>query len=294
MTLAALNFADPSHVAVELSLVAGTAALVGLRRIVHETTLTATWWWAFAAFTGAGLVELLDAASLLGETPSAAAWRYAARTFLLCPAVSLIGAKRPQDRPWNFVVLSLWGILVLPAANALLLSTGQPLLVYGFQSWFLVVLVLLGLVCALPTRHGFAAVLAAAGQVLLLQEYLPLRIAEPCHFITAAGIVCLASAAVLVALRARPVRMATTLDRLWLDFRDTFGLFWSLRVQERLNAAAKQFDWPIELHWTGWVTSDGQPLREELPQEQLKPVLVTFRGLLRRFVSNAWIDQRSS
>jgi hypothetical protein len=293
MTLAAANFADPSHMAVLVSLAVGTAALIAIRRIVRETTITATWWWALGAFTCAGLVELLDAAALLGDAPSAAAWRYAARSLLLCPAVSLIGAKRPQDGPWNFVVVSLWGILVLPAANALLLGTGQPLLVYGFQSWFLVVLVLLTLVGMLPTKHGFAAVLAAAGQALLLQEYLPLRFAEPCRFLTAAGMVCLASAAVLLALRAKPAKAATSLDRLWIDFRDTFGLFWALRVQERLHAAAKQFGWPVQLHWTGWGTADGHPLREELPQEQLKPILVTLRGLLRRFVSNAWIDERS-
>jgi hypothetical protein len=45
------------------------------------------------------------------------------------------------------------------------------------------------------------------------------------------------------------------------------------------------------LHWSGWKTSNGAPL-QDLPDAQRQELLATFRGLLRRFVSNEWIDSR--
>jgi hypothetical protein len=81
-------------------------------------------------------------------------------------------------------------------------------------------------------------------------------------------------------------------ERAWLDFRDTFGLFWALRVQERVNAAAKQFDWDVELGWRGFRrASNGAKLTEM--DDNIEPALrSTFKGLLRRFVSHEWINER--
>jgi hypothetical protein len=72
---------------------------------------------------------------------------------------------------------------------------------------------------------------------------------------------------------------------IWLDFRDSFGLLWSLRVQERLNATATQHGWKTELSWDGF-----RPAEESAAQRgELRAAL---RGLLRRFVSGAWIARR--
>lgn len=272
-----------------MALVAGAAGSAVARRQIAGTTLLATWWWSLAAFVATGGLELLVANQLIADDTTAQALRYAARVLLLCPTISLLGVKRPQDGPWNFVVLSLWGVLVLPAAQALFLNTGQPLEIGVFHAWFVVVLLLASLVNILPTRHAPAALLATAGQTILLGQYLPLPLPQ-FPFDTETGLGMLAASALLYALRP-PRRAKRPLDQLWLDFRDAFGLFWGLRVQERLQAAAKMYNWPVALHWSGWRSADGGP-PPELPDDTRQQITTTFRGLLRRFVSNEWIDAR--
>jgi hypothetical protein len=81
-------------------------------------------------------------------------------------------------------------------------------------------------------------------------------------------------------------------NRLWRDFRDTFGLFWALRLQERVNAVAATNDWPLMLGWSGMVDhATGQPLAQI--DAAIEPTLrTTIKGLLRRFVSGRWIAAR--
>jgi hypothetical protein len=96
----------------------------------------------------------------------------------------------------------------------------------------------------------------------------------------------------MLAMRRSQAKPSDPFDLLWLDFRDAFGLLWSLRLQERVNAAAKSAGWEIELAWTGFV--DKRPKAAQgiqgisIPQE-LRPVM---SGLLRRFVSKEWIAAR--
>jgi hypothetical protein len=277
---------------IAVALVIGTIALLAARRKVLDTTLNATWYWALLSFVTAAALDLAATGQFLTDGTTLAALRYAARVLLLGPTVSLIGAKRPQDGPWNFVVLSLWGILALPSAEALFLNPGQPLEIQAFRSWFLLALILVTLANTLPTRHGLAAVLVVLGQTLLLAEYLPFPLGVSTGNASIAGFVSLATAAVLFAIQPSLKKNVTSLDQLWFDFRDVFGLFWGLRVQERLNAAAAMYQWPVTLTWAGWTTTDGQRLTTELPADQQNAILTTFRGLLRRFVSSVWIDSR--
>jgi hypothetical protein len=74
----------------------------------------------------------------------------------------------------------------------------------------------------------------------------------------------------------------TPLDRVWLDFRDLLGTMWALRVLERINAASSQNGWGARLTWRRWIVS-------QAPPEALQRSL---RMLLRRFVSEQWIDER--
>jgi hypothetical protein len=274
-----------------IALCVGLVALATAWRIVRDTTLVATWVWCAAALGATAGLEIF-AACTTADLTATAPWRYAARALLLCPVVSLVGAKRPQHGPWNFVVFSLWCILALPAAETLLANTGQALEVTGFRSWFLCLLIFVTLANGLPTRNWAAALLATAGQSLLLGEYLPWPLPMAPSIATDAGLICLATGAVAFALRGRQNLSTEPLDVLWRDFRDAFGLFWALRVEERLLAAGEMYRWPVRLDWHGWTTLDGRSITEALNPETRQQIVATTRGLLRRFVSNDWIDAR--
>ena len=49
--------------------------------------------------------------------------------------------------------------------------------------------------------------------------------------------------------RGRPA--ISELDRLWLDFRDRFGLVWGQRLREQFNRAVSHAGLPLELGWRG-------------------------------------------
>jgi hypothetical protein len=264
------------------------------RRTIRQTTLAGGWWWAGAALASWSLAE---AAAAL-QSPPAAAWlealRFAAISLSLCPMIAVLGAKRPQHGAWNFVVLSLFAIVALPAAEFLVLRPGQRLVVGDARAWFLWVLLILGPVNYLATRYGFAALLACGGQVVALSPYLAL-IRKP--LIADAGVaglvLCVGALLAVWVAATRAERASRPLDRVWLDFRDSFGLFWGLRVQERINATAQQSGWRLELTWRGfaWHTNGTNPAKIEPAVEPA--VRSTLKGLLRRFVSNEWIAERS-
>jgi hypothetical protein len=240
----------------------------------------------------------MELAASCGQVATTAPGRYASpRLNCLCPAVSLIGGGR--RRAWNFVVVSLWAIVVLPAAETFFLHPGQPVEMGDARGWFLWILILLGPINFVPTRYWPAALLLAGGQVIALGNYLPLirrdLVVQPEYvgfFVAVAAIVAAWARRLTGAPTGRT--SANPYDVLWLDFRDSFGLLWSLRVQERINAAAKQFDWDFDLTWSGFRNrADGKPLTAIDPS--VEPTLRTnFKGLLRRFVSHQWIADRHS
>ena len=99
--------------------------------------------------------------------------RFIAAVATFCPSISLLGAKRPQDGMWNFIVLTLWGMLALPAAEVFFLQRGQTLEVNDLRAWFLWGLIVTGTVNLLPTRMWLYGLLYGCAQTVLLAEYLP-------------------------------------------------------------------------------------------------------------------------
>jgi hypothetical protein len=281
-----------SAIGATLATTVGLAVLLSVRRSVSQTTLMSAWWWVLAGLIGWASVELWS--GVFGTTVGPLQrLRFAAVVLSLCPAISVIGAKRPQHAAWNLVVLALWMITALPAAEAFFLQRGGGIKIGDVRSAFLWGLILLGLVSYLPTRYWLAALLLFTGQIIALAPHLIFirrAIAPQPEFV---GLL-LAVFAIVVAWFASRRRSTTenNYDAAWRDFRDAFGLFWALRVQERMNAAAKQFSWDLELDWRGFRrASDGAWISEIDPNSE--PALrSTFKGLLRRFVTNGWIDQR--
>lgn len=282
-----------STVAFSLQLVVFALALAMLlrgRTRVLETTLAAAWTWSFAAVTAVGCIEIAvwlatrDQGPLSPLPAWAAAARYAAAVLALCPTIAVLGAKRPQDRAWQWVVLSFWAILLVPAARSYLLLGGE-IAVHAAQGTLMLVVASMGAVNWFATRFRWAAIAACAAQLTLIAPYTPLAsVALPAFPPNALIPVLLA----LVArrLQENPARSANSTERLWLDFRDAFGLFWAVRVMARLNAASAQHGWPITVTWRGIEFGDAD-------DRPLAAFARSLRMLLRRFVADDWLPERT-
>jgi len=278
--------------AVSAALAVGLAVLLSRRTAIGQTTLVGAWWWTLAALVAWSALELA-AVFRLAQGSMLTPLRLAAVTLSFCPVVAVLGAKRPQHVAWNLVVLSLWAIVALPAAENLLLHRGREVAMGDARGCFLWLLILLSPINFVPTRFWLPVLLVAGGQIIGLSPYLPLIGRE---LVAASGAVALVvmTVALMFAwfIASRPTRGATAYDRLWLDFRDSFGLLWGLRVQERINAVARHEHWGLELTWRGFRTSDNGNSLDKMPDTIEPGLRTTLKGLLRRFVSNEWSEER--
>jgi hypothetical protein len=276
-----------------LTLLGGLLLAAGIRKL-QGTTLTGPCSWALVATLVIGVTEIMLHAPFRDASWEAPV-RFAAATTCFCPLISLLGAKRPQDKAWHFVVLSLWVILVLPAAESLVLRHGQMPDVRGARSWFMAALIAVGLLNALPTRFWLAGTLACIGQTLMLAECLPVIHARFDAGSILVGFAFWVSAILVLMLASRrQVRARDPLNAVWLDFRDSFGALWALRVAERINAASAVSDWPVALRWGGFFhkTDVADDRLEDLPKDIQQAIRQSFDNLLRRFVSPDWITAR--
>lgn len=294
-----------------LELFGGCALLALVRRHqqLYGTTLMAAWCWSVLAILSIMIVETLVNLRVDWLSPSRIGpLRYLAAIVTACPIVALLGAKRPQHRAWQWIVLSLWVVLAMPAATALFFS--QPTFDPGILwSWFLLILVVMTSTNYLPTCYWPAGLLAGASQLCLLSKQLPggrhlVRALDlqRSPWIATAALALLLLAVIVVQWISRTRRtwnpnLVTPLDHLWRDFRDSYGALWGLRVADRLNATAKSHRWNIDLRWNGFrqpgdrsTDTAGNP--PDIPPEITTPFEQIFASLLRRFVSIEWIDQR--
>lgn len=261
-------------------------------RTVRETTLVSAWRWSLAALLAlAGAAAL---APLLQSEHSAsvdAVW-FAAAALTFCPVVSVLGSKRPQHKAWNFVVLSLWAVVAQPAFEMLLLARGETLAVSDARGWFLWLLVALTPINYLATHYWLASLAVAAGQTLLLQAHLPL-LGLRAPWSPTLGVLCIAAGGLAAVFAGRkPIDAVNAIDALWIHFRNSFGLLWALRVQERVNAFTNQQDLPCTLTWRGLRDRErGEPIAN-LPEADERLLRQTLSGLLRRFVSPAWMEKQ--
>ena len=73
------------------------------------------------------------------------------------------------------------------------------------------------------------------------------------------GLLCLAASWLLVAGGLpRGGGALAGIDRVWLDFRDAFGVVWALCIEQRVNASAAMYGWPVVLNWTGFCQRLGE------------------------------------
>jgi hypothetical protein len=282
--------AMPAHAAVAAGLggaIAGVAMLA-LRR-ARGTTLAAPAAWAVAAAAVYAAVELALAVNSGWEgTPGASLARYAAAAGSCCPIMAVLGAKRPQDRGWQWVVLSLWVVLLVPAGQAWAAGVAGRFAPSMIWRGLVVVLVALVPLNYSPTRHAASALAFTAGQIGLLAPFLaPNQTpADDAAVLRVGGLlfVLLAALRALWTSNARTSPAWPSGDRFqwrWLNFRDGWGAFWGLRVMNRVNETAELSGWPVQLQWRGFVGTDGKTAA--INEHVAIQIEQAMDSLLRRF-----------
>ncbi len=268
-------------IAFAFALLLATFAQQGFKHLRH-TTLGAPCLWVAASACSLAIGTFLET-RLEGITLSATGFAIATTT--LCPLMAVLGARRPQDRGWQWVVFTLWIVLVWPAAQAVALPAGVKVELFVAWKIFLWILIALGVLNYLPTRHWRATILVALGQVLLLREHLGLSPDSSPPISELVAYLSLLSAAGMVANARNTVggsldASLASLDSHWLSFRNSYGSFWALRLLGRVNQSAEQRNWPLRLEWSGLVKIGEQ----EPSPEQLEELRQTMDSVLRRFV----------
>lgn len=268
-------------------------AAVGLAVRQHQlrgTTLVAPCWWAFGSLASLAAVQVLVDSAVLDPAGSVV-WRFLAATSTLCPGIALLGAKRPQNRSWQWVVASLWLIIALPAVQQLVLHKTGTLEIHPARAWFMLGLILFCISNSVISRYGPAVLMAGCGQLWMLSAYVPIPF-RPNH--SSAWTLGLTGVSVAVLLTWTDLRSRASgrpLDQIWLDFRNLFGVVWSLRLMEQMNSVSQTHGWNLVLQWSGFRALDGSS-DWELPPDQFRVLQQSLQNLLRRFVSTEWIASR--
>ncbi|MAT70744.1 MAG: hypothetical protein CMJ58_14610 [Planctomycetaceae bacterium] len=287
-------------VAVLVALATAGTCWLSLRRL-RGTTLAAPAAWAIGSAAALAAVEayLLWRGAAEGALQRSAL-RFFAAAGTFCPPMAVLGAKRPQDRGWQWIVAALWLVVSLPAVQAVLRPAGDHLELSGLWTAFLAVLAVYGTVLNYgPTRYAAASLLYLLGQAALIAPATRLRTALPWTedawtaigvtlLLTALWVARAKTAAIPVAERfgAELAACDLTPTARWLAFRDAFGLSWGLRILHRVNETAELAKWPVRLAWNGFVAADDvskQVATAELPSESRAAIHATLDTLLRRF-----------
>jgi hypothetical protein len=229
--------------------------------------------WALVAWLSFGLAFLCDDLERAGMQPG----RYCAVCLTGCAGVAVLGARRPHVFAWNFVVLGLFTVMVLPLMETQFIGT-YP--IDGLRILFMAGTIAVGSLNYLPTRLGPAALL-----LMLIGAGEMTRLYAPALWPGfGAGMVfdLLLSSVPWLAWICLAWRAAdrSDFDSLWLKFRDQWGLVWGQRVREQFNNAAQNAGWPVKLAWHGLT----QVKDESLAADQEKFVEM-LRKTLQRFLA---------
>lgn len=236
--------------------------------------------WIFA-WRGAGFTSLRHALVwmiaawlwwiLLGFLEAAQASRYLALSLTACAGVAVLGARRPHVGAWNFVVLGLLAVMLVPILESFVLGTPTP---GPLRLLFLAATLAISVANYLPTRFGLAATVIGGASAVELCELCGIAVGhEPATLVAILFTPWLAWLGWSV-----PPRTGSPLDQTWRDFRDRFGLFWGLRTRELFNLAARNAGSQARLSWSGLNPAP-------LTREEQATLEHTLAALLKRFGS---------
>jgi hypothetical protein len=273
---------------------AALCALAGWR--LRDTTFAAPCAWAAAALAGLASVETapflfpLHSHTLLIEH-----LHYLTGVTVVAPFVALLGAKRPQNMSWQWIVLALIVLLAFQDLRSWFIESAAPS-PHAAWRWLLAAVVTMQFCNYLPTSYYAPAGLAFAGQLCVLAGYLPL-LPEYSRGLVSVGIITL-SAAVISAGMIRQFRRqpADAWNATWLDFRDLFGALWALRACQRVNALLEEQRCALRVTWYGVSPSQSEvdERSSSAPPDISDRVALhrILRPVLSRFLAAAWFPQK--
>jgi hypothetical protein len=246
---------------------AGLFPLGSALRANRETSLLHAVCWGVVAWLAWGMAILADDVAL----PPAAA-RHVALGLTGAAGIAVLGARRPHVLAWDFVMLGLVAVIMLPLVESLLLGTDTA---GPVRVLFLIATLSVGLLNYLPTCSSPAVLLLAVAlggelATAFAPDAMPAQLFDLILLLTPWG----ARACLRGGRRDRG-----DFDCHWLDFRDRFGLFWAQRVREQFNAAAANQGWAVKLSWRGLHRTS----RDEAVGDSAK-MLETLRAITQRFM----------
>lgn len=281
---------------------------------VRLLTLLSAWLWSVAALICVAVAAMAEVDQLGVTAAARSSLHYLSATMLLAPMTAVLGARRPGANAWPwFVVLPLILVLQWPSLSQLVNSSGREAIEIGTPAVLGALLVLLmGFGNYFGTRNTLSAALTAGAMICSLlpvsgwvssDSIIPLFTSP---LIAAASVLAVRRVNQLRALPTTTAREAA--DRLWLTFRDFYGIVWAKRVMDRVNQFASRERWGTRLTLDGY--SDSDPLQPEtmsvgsgtsesrtatpgmpgadvsdLPE---RPIAVLC-WILKRFSSSAWM-----
>ena len=271
-----------------------------------STAVPAALWSAAAAFVFA--LSMLQQANQELDIASMAIHRVVVAALSVCPAMSLLGAKRPQHGVWQFIVGTLAAVLALPTASAVLIRPGALPDLHILGRVLLPILVTVGWMNFIGTGRSIAATLITVGHIGLIWPLLPgiqLEAALPQTVLDLAAIGCMTFGGVLaliqtlLALSRRRISQtisdesleenavfASRVNNCFVPLRETLGAAWTLRLIERFDLLATRRGWPVRLTFKGVeFTQDEKSLNWQPDAAR------AVEALLRRFVSTGWLKR---
>jgi hypothetical protein len=250
-------------------------------RANRRTTLLQAVNWAIGAWV-AWLTALLSGMASSGAMAELS--RYLALCLTGCAGMAVLGARRPGVGAWTFVVLGLLAVDLLPIAEGLGSLRLTPVRVV-----FLSATLAVGVLNYLPTRLGVAALLLAGGCAVEVWTLAGSEeSARQLEAITpySGCLLAISPWVALVEVRRRGIA-ATEFDRLWLGFRDRFGLVWGQRTLDQFNRAATHAGWPVILRWWGLRVRRGEALPDPTGEAE---IVAALRALLKRFTRDEKVE----
>jgi hypothetical protein len=250
-------------------IVAGLLPIALAIRANRATSLGHALIWSLIAWLSWGVTFLVGDLDRTTMEPA----RYCALCLTGCVGVAVLGARRPHVFAWNFVVLGLFAVMVLPLLETLFLGTHPN---DGLRVFFLSATLAVGILNYLPTRMALPSLvvlIVSAGEIALL--YAPGSLPGIGEQRIVDLLLTLIPWLAWGCWSSRADR--SEFDRLWLTFRDRWGLVWSQRVREQFNHACLNAGVPAQLTWRGLRAESA-----DIAQQQKS--LDVLRATLQRFV----------